>query len=70
MKTQIKLIQDLVDYEIETAENLRNMAREAMSEKDRERLYNEACENLSAAARLREHVINLIHILHVRRETT
>ena len=68
MQKQIKMIQALADAEIASAEKLKKMATEAVTENDRERLYIEACENLSSAAKLREHVLNLIQIQHTIEE--
>ncbi|MEJ2043659.1 MAG: hypothetical protein P8X74_03825 [Reinekea sp.] len=68
MQTQIKLIRDFADRQVEIANNLKEMAGESVTEKDRERLYLEACDLLATAAKLRESVINLCHIQHVNEE--
>jgi hypothetical protein len=64
-KTIVELIQEQADYQISSAERLKTMAPEAKTENDRERLYNEVYECLNSAAKLRDHVINLIHIQHI-----
>jgi hypothetical protein len=68
IQSTIERIQEQADLQIGVAERLKTMAPEAKTENDRERLYNEVYECLNSAAKLRDHVINLIHIQHVEED--